>query len=150
MRMSAGIRERAVYSVLGGVVGILFSFGIGFLGGTLAGAGHGTGVFVALIVAPEPFGILIWPAIGVLLPWSRNLSVAIVILTLLMVQYGGVAMAISDASTAPISRVMQSAPGLVWFIILSYLSVQLLIITCLARSITKKWKEFFDRSRPLR
>ena len=112
----------------------------GFLGFALAGAGHGSGIFGYLFFSPVIgtaghhiyLGLVLWPAIGFLLPWSKNLIVCCLVLILLGFIYFGIfrdmAADVNEAGTTSYAvKVIKTVPDLVSLIISVFVMMQIAI-----------------------
>ena len=136
--MSDSAKSRFRSSILYGGLALCLSFAIGFVATALAGAGHGTTVFGCIVWAPAPFGAVIWPAVGASLPWARNYWIAIGITGLLLLHYLCVIQVLFEADTSYVFRTVQSVPGVVAFVVLSYVVAQVVIIFKLVSSFVSR------------
>lgn len=137
--MNAPINTARVrQALLFGALGICFSVVYGFVGYSLSGGGHGSGVFGELVSAPEPFGFLIWPCVGLLLPWRGRCYIAIIIVLLLMVNYIGVVVVFLTNDNYYVVKTAKAVPLTVIFVAGSYVALQLVIATSLVRLLLGK------------
>lgn len=132
---------RIMISVALAAAAFLVALLFGFLGFALAGAGHGSGIFGYLFYSPVvggngsyfSFGLVIWPVIGLLLPWARNLIVSCLILILLGVRYYGIIQdMMADISetgmTSYAVKVVKTMPDLVFLIVSVFALMQITIL----------------------
>lgn len=114
---------------------------LGFLGFALSGAGHGSGVFGYLFYSPVirvqgvwvSGGLIVWPAIGLLLPWAKNTYITCLVLLLMGISYTGIIrdiMAdIEEAGTTSYAlKTIKESPHFVVPIVSVFLLVQFAII----------------------
>lgn len=133
--MDRNNRATGLSSVIYGSVGVVFSLVVGFFGYALSGAGHGTDAFGKMVSSPEPFGFLIWPCVGCLLPWGRRWWVRGVVILLLLLNYCFVVSTIFFADDQYIDKTFQALPLVAFAIVACYVIIQLVIWTCLVRSL---------------
>jgi hypothetical protein len=132
---------RMLFSVALAIAAYLVVLLFGFLGFALVGAGHGSGIFGYLFYSPVIgsqgshfcLGLVIWPAVGLLLPWARSLIVSCLVLILLGFSYYGIfqdMMAdISETGTTSYAiKVMKSTPDLVFLIVSVFALMQIAIL----------------------
>jgi hypothetical protein len=116
-------------SIRDGALGLLFSVGCGLFGFLFAGAGHGTDFFGRCIWSPHGFGILIWPCIGLMLPYANSRRAALAILLLLCANYVGIVFEwILEEDRYYVFHVFKAVPLFVSLLILSYVTVQVAIL----------------------
>jgi hypothetical protein len=130
---------RKLFSITLAMVAFILAFMLGFLGLAFSGAGHGSGVFGYLFLSPVVgfpghhfvLGLVLWPAIGGLIPWARNLIVSGIVLLLLAFTYWGImkdmSADIKEEGTGYALKVMDAFPDLVWLIISMFGLVQIAI-----------------------
>jgi hypothetical protein len=134
--VSKKLRKPVLWSFVFAVLGTIFSEGIGFVALTLTGAGHGSGLYAALIRGPEPFGQFIWPLIGLLVPWScRKRRVAVLIGLLAAINYIAAATAYLQEGSQYALRTFHSDPGVTVFVVASYLLVQFLVALVVLKAL---------------
>ena len=133
MQKSESVKDqnsRMLFSVALAMSAYLLAQVFGFLGAVLIGAGHGSAVFGYLFFSPIVgftgrhiyFGLVLWPAIGFLLPWSRKSIVSCLVLILLGIIYFGIIQdittEINEAGTTSYAvKVWKTFPGLVALIV---------------------------------
>jgi hypothetical protein len=126
------MRNKRIIASLGlCLLGVVFSEGVGFVALALTGAGHGTGLYAALIRAPEPWGHFIWPIIGLLLPWTEKWPVLGMIFLLLAVNFFAMGSAVAEDGLYYAVRTLKLVPGFTIFVLASYSLVQLSLATFL-------------------
>jgi hypothetical protein len=123
--------KRAIASLGFCFLGVVFSEGVGFVALALTGAGHGTGLYAALIRAPEPWGRFIWPLIGLLLPWTGRWIIVSMIVVLLGVNFLSIGTALAEEGLQYAVRTMKADPAVTLFVLVSYVLVQLSLVTFL-------------------
>lgn len=122
-------------SLVLGLIGSVFSGGVGFLAAALTGAGHGSALPLALIASPEPLGFLIWPTIGIFIPWVKGRPVVIAIIVLLLaLNYVTALAVIAKEGSVYLIKTFRLEPALVSVVILTYLGVQIAIVSALVRN----------------
>jgi len=135
---------RILFSVALAAAAFLVALLFGFLGFALAGVGHGSGIFGYLFFSPVIggngsyfcFGLIIWPVVGLLLPWARDIIVSCLVLILLGFSYYGIfqdVMAdISETGTTSYAvKVMNTMLGLVFTIVSVFVLMQIAILVSL-------------------
>jgi small-conductance mechanosensitive channel len=142
---------RVLLSMVLAISAYLIAQLFGFLGFALIGAGHGSGIFGYLFYSPVVgghgsylyLGLIIWPSIGILLPWARNPLVSCVILILLGCDYFGlirnISADITEAGTASYAiNLMKQTPDLAGVIICAFVLCQMAVIGSLIYLRTSK------------
>ena len=142
---------RIAMSVILAVVAYLIARLFGYLGFALIGAGHGSGVFGYLFYSPvvgipgahHYLGLVIWPCIGFLLPWSRSIVASCLILLLMGICYCGLARDIfadfrESGTTSYAEKVIKEVPDIVCVIVSVYVLIQIAIIGSLIYFRTRK------------
>jgi hypothetical protein len=133
-------KSRIMLSIALAGTAYLIAFLFGFLGFALAGAGHGSGIFGYLFYSPVIggqgsyfcLGLIIWPIIGVLIPWARSLIVSGLVLTLLGCSYCGIIRDMlgdinETGTTSYAIKVMKTMPDVVFLIIFVFVLMQIAI-----------------------
>ena len=131
------VKNRLVLSFSLAVTAYLVTWLFGFLGSALIGAGHGSGVLGYLFFSPVVkmaghyvyLGLLFWPLIGFMIPWSRNIFISAAIIIVSGICYCGIvrdisADMISAGTTSYFFKVYKDLPDLVALIILAFFVMQ--------------------------
>ena len=135
------MKSRIFASVSGAVLGLFFSYFIGFFGMGLAGAGHGTAFFALVFWAPAPLGAFIWPLVAAALPWTRNYLVAGVISGLLLLNYVSAIAVIINEDMSYVLHTIRYERWITAFVVASYLVAQILILVTLVRALALRRKD---------
>lgn len=104
------------------------------MGIAMFGAGHGSSLFWALVASPEPFGFLVWPVIGIGLPWVKKRWIKYLIILLLVGNYIGVACNVYREDSEYLIRTFRSEFVLSNLLLGAYVTAQVAIIGFLFRS----------------
>ena len=134
-------QTKIILSIVLMLVALITAKLLGFFGFALSGAGHGSGIFGYMFYSPVirvqgvlvPGGLIIWPAIGLLLPWAKNICITCLVILLMGISYTGIIRDmladIDEAGTTSYAlKTIKELPHLVVPIISVFLLVQFAII----------------------
>ena len=134
-------QTKIILSIVLMLVALMTAKLLGFLGFALSGAGHGSGIFGYLFYSPVIHvqgtrvsgGLIVWPAIGLLLPWAKNIHITCLVILLMGISYTGIIRDmladIDEAGTNSYAlKTIKELPHLVLPIISVFLLVQFTIV----------------------
>jgi hypothetical protein len=121
--------------------GFLYAIALMLFAILLAGAGHGTAIFLALFMSPYLIGFFFWPLIGYLLASIDSIGKRRMLIGLVIVQYIGMAhwlYVLGADELVHLTRVWSSAYVLVIMALALYLAGQFFIWGRIARSLNNR------------
>ena len=115
-------------------------YGLMFFGAGFTGAGHGSDFFVVALFAPfsvseviAPAGIVLWPAVAVLLALRRFRACRVSAIVVLVLHYLGVVIVSYQTDWGYVRKVWHSLPVMVATFVVVYLATQVLMWTWIMR-----------------
>ena len=136
---------KAIALVVG--VSVLY-FGLIYVGGAFTGAGHGSDFFVAAMLAPfsasevlAPCGMILWPAVAVLLALRRFPACRIAAAAALALHYSGIVIVSFQTEWFYVGKVWHSLPGVVVAFVAIYFGSQAFMWWLIIRTMTG-WRPY--------